>query len=272
MPISPIYTVITGASLGLGYALAEECAKRKRHLILIALPDENIIEIALQLSKTYGIKAIAYEVNLTAENATLTCAAWICENFEIDMLINNAGIGGTKHFSESSSYDIDQIILLNIRALVLMTHQLLPRLREQKQSFILNIASLASFSPIPYKTVYPASKAFVYSFSRGLYAELKDTSVFVSVAHPGGMATSPEIAERMKQHNLFVRHSYLSPEETARICIRQLLKKESMIIPGALNKLLWLLIKLVPAGMRLKIFRKTIVKELAIDKRKLKQR
>src|SRR5690606_15313804 len=114
------------------------------------------------------------------------------DNFNIDMLINNAGLGGDLPFLEASPDYIEDIILLNTYALAMLTRLLLTNLINQKRAYILNIASLAAFSPMPYKTVYPASKAFVYSFSRGLDAELRGTGVTVSVAHPGGMRTNAE--------------------------------------------------------------------------------
>jgi len=256
------YTVITGASRGLGKALAYENAKRNRNLILIALPNENINILSEELSYEFAIKTVCFEADLTNTDQIENVIKQITENYEVDMLINNAGTGGTKQFQNATQNYIDTIILLNIRALVMLTHSLLPVLKRQDKAFILNIASLASFGPMPYKTVYPASKAFVYSFTRGLYAELKNTNIFVSVAHPGGMATSPEIAERINKYNRIVKSTILSPEKTAQICMRQVLKNDSLIIPGFMNKVSWIIIKIVPVWLRLNIFKKTIVKEL----------
>ena len=81
------------------------------------------------------------------------------------MLINNAGIGGSKKFSDASGSYIEKIIQLNVLATSLLTHQLLPNLQKSSKAYVLNVSSLAAFSPIGYKTVYPASKAFIHSFS-----------------------------------------------------------------------------------------------------------
>lgn len=81
----------------------------------------------------------------------------------------------------------------------LLTHQLLPNLQKSSKAYVLNVSSLAAFSPIGYKTVYPASKAFIHSFSRGLYQELKDTNVFVSVVNPGPMKTNAEVSRRIEE-------------------------------------------------------------------------
>ena len=262
MPTSKVFTVITGASLGLGYAFAQECAKMGRHLILLALPDEDLAEKARELARQYDIEAWPYELDLTQEGAIAACVEWIVANFQLDMLINNAGIGGTQRFSGASAAHIDRMLQLNMRALVLLTHQLLPLLQKQPAAYILNIASLAAIGPFPYKTVYPASKAFVQSFSLGLYAELKDTSTHVSVALPGGMATHPEVARRMQKHGLFMRSSYLTPEQTAKICLQKLLEKRARIIPGRLNKVLALFLAVVPTKLRFIIFKRTLIREL----------
>ncbi len=256
------YTVITGASMGLGKHLAIQCAKRGRNVLLTSLPGEDVLAFAQELAKRYSIKAHGFEADLATANGVLSFSNWVEDNFEIDVLINNAGIGGTQRFSEASSEYLNKLLMLNTHTLVMLTHRLLPMLKKSEKAFILNIASMASFGPMPFKTVYPASKAFVYSFSRGLGSELKGSNVFVSVAHPGGMTTNPEVTERIRSHNGLVRFMMLSPEKTAEICIQQLFRHDSLIIPGLGNKVNWLLMKLFPVWLRLILFRKTLVKEI----------
>lgn len=256
------YTVITGASKGLGLEFARMCAKMSQNLILISLPGENLIHTGKCLAQNNNIDIQTYETDLTrTENLNKVCD-WIISEYSVNMLINNAGIGSCDDFLKCDTDYINNIIQLNITATVILTHKLLPLLKNQAQAYILNIASMASFGPMPYKTVYPASKAFIYSFSRGLYSELKNTNVFVSVAHPGGMPTNDEISARINSHSSLIKSTILSPEKTARICITQLLKKEPLILPGAMNKVSWLFFKLCPVWIRLKIFKKSLLKEL----------
>ena len=235
------------------------------NLILVSLPGENIDYTVEYLKIRYSIDAVGYETDLTIEKNVIDLIGWVNQNYTIDMLINNAGIGGSKEFNSASKGYIDNILLLNIRALVLLTHGLLSNLKRQKNAYILNIASLASFGPFPFKTVYPASKAFVYSFSRGLSAELKGSNVCVSVAHPGGMATNKDVSRRIEKYSGLVKSTILSPEKTAEICIRQLLKKDELIIPGFMNKLSYIALKTCPVWIRLQIFRKSLQKELSLQ-------
>lgn len=259
------YVVITGASLGLGKAMAHECAKRDLNLILLALPNENLPGLGNELQKKYGIEVACKEVDLTNPTELEQTAEWINRNFNVKALINNAGMGGSNSFQAINSQYIDTIIMLNIRALVHLTHKLIDNLKANSKSYILNIASMASFGPMPYKTVYPASKAFVYSFSRGLYTELKPEGITVCVAHPGGMATNKNVSSRINSHNRLIRSTILSPERTAEICVRQMLKGDSLIIPGFMNKMSWLFFKIFPVWLRLIIFKISVKKELATE-------
>lgn len=261
-PTCKPYAVITGASKGLGLELAKSLAERQRNLILVSLPKEGIQGTAKNLIKTYNIDVKYFETNLTRMENIIFFTDWVQKNYAVDMLINNAGTGGSCDFTLSEMEYLNTIIQLNMTATVMLTRKLIPVLQQQKQAYILNIASLASFGPMPYKTVYPASKAFIYSFSRGLYSELKGSNVFVSVAHPGPMATTPEISARIRKHNRLIQFTVLSPEKTAQICIRQLLKKDTLILPGFMNKVSWLFIKLSPVWLRLHIFRRSLLKEL----------
>jgi hypothetical protein len=252
MQIDQPYTIITGSSQGLGKAFAEICAQKKRNLILISLPNENNGNLAKNLSEKYGIEAIRYEVNLTKKEELYELVEFV-KGFKINMLINNAGIGGANKFDEVSLDYLNDIILLNIKSLVTLTHQLLPILRQQEEAYILNISSLAAFAPMPFKTVYPASKAFVYSFSRGLKAELKGSNIHVAVAHPGPMATNENVSKRVNALTGVVKFSVLSPEKTAEICLEQLQKKKAVIIPGKLNWFNSLLLRFVPVPLQLRI-------------------
>ncbi|RAV27929.1 SDR family NAD(P)-dependent oxidoreductase [Sinomicrobium soli] len=255
------FTVITGASQGLGKALAEECARRRHNLILISLPGENIGHVARTLTRQHTVEVICHETDLTKEENISRTVSDI-RKYNVNVLINNAGIGGTKKFMDADLTYIDEILLLNMRSMVMLTHKLLPVLQKQKQSYILNISSLAAFSPMPYKTVYPATKAFVYSFSRGLNAELKDHNIHVAVAHPGGMATNRDTSRRISSHGKFIRSSILSAETTASICMDKLLHKENIIIPGKMNRFSSFLQRFIPVDLQLRIFSSKLQREL----------
>lgn len=258
MNSNPVYALITGASQGLGFAMAKSLARRGHNLILVSLPGEKLEHKAFEIRDESQVDIQFYECDLTRKDEIEQLILWIKKNFDLQILINNAGVGCMEHFMSLSFDQTDKILLLNIRSVVMLTHGLLPVLQKQKQAYVLNIGSLASFLPMPYKSVYPASKAFVYSFSRGLYAELKASNVFVGVAHPGGMATNHEVSQRIQKANPVTKATILSVERTAEVCIKRLLKKHPLIIPGLMNKMVWLLTRTVPVGWMLSYLRKDL--------------
>lgn len=255
------YVVITGASQGLGKSFAYELAKRKSNLIIVSLPGQHLSELCRSLQHQFGIKVYCYETDLTHKNNVLQLAGWINGKFNVDMLINNAGTGGTKKFDEATANYIDNIIQLNVMATSLLTHQLLPNLKKQDKGYILNVSSLAAFSPIGYKTVYPASKAFIHSFSRGLYQELKNTNVFVSVVNPGPMKTNQDTTKRIEEQGFFAKITSLNPDKVASFCINQLEKRDTVIM---VNQLSWLLLKIMPVWIKLPMLTNKIKKELNV--------
>jgi short-subunit dehydrogenase len=214
------------------------------------------------MESRYNIRVFYYEADLSESQVVFQLASWALSKGPVSILINNAGIGGTSAFDEASTEYIDNIIMLNIRATSLLTRLILPELKCQKQAYILNVASMASFSPIAYKTVYPASKAFIWSFSRGLYEELKDTGVFVSVIHPGPMRTNSDVIKRIEKQKFFGRMGVVNTEKIAKIAVNNLLKHDSLIIPGFMNKLNWLMIRIVPVWLRLNLLSRVIRREL----------
>jgi uncharacterized protein len=258
------FAVVTGASMGLGRAFALELAQRRYNVVLVSLPGQDLRQLSDRINQEYNVQSFYYETDFSADVNIRNLAASLNERFDISILINNAGIGGTRSFEEAHFDYIDNIIQVNVKATALLTHQLLPNLKRQLQSYILNVSSIAAFSPVGYKTVYPASKAFVHSFSRGLYAELKNTNVFVSVINPGAMATSQEITSRIEKQGIIGRLTLLEPAKVARYSISRLLKRDTVIM---LNPVTWLFSVLLPVWIKLPMMTKIVKREISYEKR-----
>lgn len=254
------YALVTGASKGLGKCFSTELAERKNNLILVSLPNEGLQETAIALETQYSVEVQIYETDLSVKENVLHLARWVNEHFSINILINNAGIGGSKHFSDAREDYLNNIIQLNVMAPALLTAGLLPNLKKKEKGYILNISSLAALSPMAYKTVYPASKAFLQSFSRGLNRELKDTSVSVSVVNPGGMKTNAETTRRLNKQGLIGKIASREPQIVARYCIDGLLKKKEVI---KVNFVSWLFLKTTPTWLLIPILSRKIKKELS---------
>lgn len=262
--ISKNFTLITGAGKGLGLALARECASRGRNLILISLPGEGLCDVCAKLENDFDIIAHFYEIDLTDVHAIDFLVSSILVDFSIDMLINNAGTGGSKPIEQVTSAYIDNIIMLNIRALSLLTHALIPELKRHPKSYILNVGSIAAFSPFPYKTVYPASKAFVNSFSLGLKAELSKSPVKVCVVNPGPVLTNEDVIDRINRYGYLGKISAITPEKAARVCLNELFIGKGLILPGFMTKLNYLAFKLIPFSIRLYFMQRMVSREIKV--------
>lgn len=257
------YTVITGASSGLGSALALGCARRGMNLILIALPGSAVRKMATELERLFHITAYCLEFDLTHTAAVEEYLEKI-KLLEIDFLINNAGMGGTASFLDCSLSYIDKIIQLNIRCTALLTRRLLPQLLNHKKSYLLNIASMAAFAPIAYKTVYPASKAFVSSFSLGLREELQERGLSVSVAYPGPIMTNSDTSRRILLHGFKGRLGLFSTEALAEKIIGQTLNGKAVIIPGLWNRMNQRLMGFMPSTVKARLISGAVKQELKI--------
>lgn len=257
-----LFTLITGASTGLGKELAIECARRKMNLILVSLPGENLPELCANLSARYQIVACHYETDLTDKEKVERLAAWVISNFSVNVLINNAGAGGTRLLETTPIDYIDRLIQLNIRATSMLVRLLIPELKMHRKAYILNVSSMAAFSPLPYKTVYPASKAFVYHFTRGLKAELRNTNIKVSVVNPGPILTNPDVVARIQKQGALGRLSLIPASAIARISVAELIRGRAVIIPGYLNRINVMLMGLIPSGIKLSLSSRIIQREL----------
>lgn len=255
-----MYAIITGASQGLGKSFAIELARRGSNLILISLPNQKLIEVARHLKNTFDVKVETVETDLSIKENVFDLANWVNKNFKVNFLVNNAGIGGSQSFENVNSVYLEKIIKLNILATTLLTHRLLPNLKQHSHSYILNVASLAALTPIAYKTVYPASKAFIYSFSRGLCEELRNTNISVSVVNPGAMSTNKEVRERIQKLGFLGRLTLLNPDKVARKSIKGILKRDNVIV---VNPLSYLALRIIPIWIKLPLMSKAVKREIS---------
>lgn len=259
--IKNTYTLITGASEGLGKALAIECACCKMNLILVALPGPELHSLADFISRKYFVGVLCIEKDLSSESA---CVELFNEvdalDLSVNMLINNAGIGSTVSFDEGSIHLFEKQIRLNVLATTLITRLFIDMLKGNSPSYILNVGSMASFFCLPKKPVYGATKSFIYSFSKTLRKELKKDKVNVSVLCPGGMNSNPAITLMARTGNLLTRLSIMNPEDVAPIALNGLLKKKEIIIPGRWNRIFLIWDKLLPGIIKEILTAKTMKK------------
>lgn len=244
------YALITGASSGIGLALAEALARRGRNLILVARQRDALESIACELTQRFGVEVLFSSCDLSEP---LQISGLLQElelaDQQIDLLINNAGIGSAGAFLNQDWSREQQLIELNILALTRLCHAIGQRMAQQGGGQILNIASVASFQPGPWMSNYFASKAFVLSFSEGLREELKEHNIQVCVLCPGPTRSAFFRNAQMKSTRLEQSSLMMSCEEVALIAVRALDKNRAIIIPGWRNKLMAYWPRLVPRAL-----------------------
>src|SRR5258705_4669998 len=242
------YALIGGGSKGIGYAIAEALAKRKFNLVLIARHKDSLIAAKNKLESKYGVHVELIQFDLSKKEAAIEIAAWCTENnIPLKVLCNVAGFGGSKDYVSLPLDTLRYMVDLNVESCMALSLTLLPLLEKNAPSYILNVASMAGFAPIPIKNMYSATKSAVIFFSYGLRYQLKKKNISVSVLCPGPVYTKPEIkAETKRQLGWFGDQMAVSPEKVGEIAVRKTLHKKMVIIPGHLNKMVAFIIRVLP--------------------------
>lgn len=259
---SKCYTLITGASNGIGKGFAHACAKRGRNVLLIALPDQDLQQTLAELRTTYPECCFdALGVDLSQGESPKEVFNWCQKNgYRIDILVNNVGVGNAGPFLSRPADFYYAQIHLNMVSTVMLTHLFLSELQNHSKAYILNVASLAAFYDIPYKSTYAASKKFIYSFSQSLRKELENTNISLTVLCPGGVITNAEVAQREKELGTVARLTLKSIEEVAEYALGHMFKGKAVAIPGAFPKIYRILGRLVPYSVKLNMLANTFAK------------
>jgi uncharacterized protein len=183
--------LVTGASKGIGEAFAENLAMRGMNLVLVARSLDALKKLAERLSNKYGVLCIALQADLAESDAANSIATELeHRGIQVDLLVNNAGFGLSGSFLSHEPQQKHDEIQVNVQALVTLTHLFARGMKQRQKGGIINIASNASFQPLPAMATYAATKAFVLHFSEALSHELAGDGVQVMAACPGPTATN----------------------------------------------------------------------------------
>jgi len=235
---STLTVLITGASSGIGEALARCCARDGHALVLAARSESKLEQLASGLRERHGVTVDVIRVDLEAiDGAQLLHREVSARGRSIDVLINNAGYGLFGEFSDLPLAGQLAMMQLNMASLVALSKLFLPDLM-QRRGRLMNVASTAAFQPGPYMAVYYATKAFVLSFSEALAEELSDSGVSVTAFCPGPTASGFQDKAAMHDSALVKGRSLPSSDEIAERGWRALMRGQRVYIPGALN---WLM-------------------------------
>lgn len=233
-------TLITGASGGIGEVFARELAANKNNLIIVARSEEKLNQLASQLQEQHKIQVEVIVKDLTEPSATQEVFDAIqSKGIVVDTLINNAGFGDYGEFADTDGERQIKMVQLNIIALMDLTHKFLPQMRQRRAGNIINISSIAGFQPIPYISVYAATKAFVLSFSEALWAENRQYGVRVLVACPGPTETNFFNEANFPISFAAKNNKVSTPQEVVRDTLKALEEdKPTVVSAGTLGKII----------------------------------
>lgn len=234
-PYSGKTALVTGASSGIGAAFARALAEQGTHLILVARSEDKLRNLATTLANQHDIHVDVLSSDLShSEAGQKLFAATQQLGLSVDILINNAGFATYGSFDSLDAEREQQEIMLNVAAVVNLTHHFLPAMLARRSGSIINVASTAAFQPTPYMAVYGASKAFVLSFSEALWAEYRSKGIRVLALCPG--PTSTDFFNVVGTEDAALG-SKETPEKVVQVALRALERGRPSVISGRQNAL-----------------------------------
>jgi uncharacterized protein len=238
-PLAPLTALITGASSGIGEALARCFARDGHRLVLVARSADRLQALAAALHAEHGTRVDVMPADLATPGAADTLARALKKKRRpIDVLVNNAGVLAQGAFCSLSAAQHQQIIALNIAGLTAMLAAFLPPMLARGHGRVLNVASIAAFQPLPGLASYAASKAYVLSLTEALAEELRGSGVSVTALCPGITATGMLSGAAAHNDKLANLPSFLvgAVDEVAAQGYRACLAGDVIVVPGAMNR------------------------------------
>jgi len=233
-PSTGTAALVTGASAGIGQAIARALASRNHNVVLVARREERLSELAAELEKAHGIRAIPVATDLADPQARATLPARVAEQgVEIGVLVNNAGFGTAGPFVEQEvESEIAQLRIL-CEAVVDLTGRFAPAMAQRRSGAILTVASSSGFQPLPQTAGYGAAKAWAVSFSEALHEELRHQGVAVTAVCPGPVKTEFfDVSGPHPVEDFFPKFIHLSAERVAKNALTALDRNQRLVVPG----------------------------------------
>jgi uncharacterized protein len=247
------YILITGATSGIGEQLARQLAEQQRNLILVARSEDKLRQLQKELSTSHGVSVLYFVKDLSNKGGAEELYVEVRQqDLLVTHLVNNAGVGNYGHFTATSLEEEVAMIELNISSLVILTKLFAKDMVVRGSGRIMNIASVIAFLPMPYMSVYSATKSFVLAFSQTLAAELEDTGVVVTALAPGITETA-FVSPELRQTNLVKSGKPASVETVAAEGVKLLLHGKGKKIVGFQNRLNAVVAALLPERVMIKI-------------------
>ena len=251
--------LVTGASTGIGYAIAKELARRGANLILSATArsEDKLHELSSEI-KDLGSECHIFLEDLSRLNSGRSLYDQIkLQNLHVNLLINNAGYGRWGTFHEVEMEDYADMIQLNITSLSELSHLFIPDMISEGEGGVINVGSVASLTPVPYSSVYAATKAYVLSLSEGLRYEYRNSNIRIMALLPGATvsnfgqvatAKSDKLRERLNKRSKRSAAGtvFQTSHEVAVECLDGFTKDKQFIIPGKGNRRTALITKFMP--------------------------
>jgi uncharacterized protein len=241
------YAVITGASAGIGLEFAKLLAANGAHLVLTARRTDRLEQIATELRSAHNVNIEVFSADLTRPEASAQIHAFTTsQKIEVEFLINNAGFGAFGYAHEIPAEKMLEMIRVNCSAVVHLTRLYAPSMVARHHGDILIVASLASFQPVPFNSVYAATKAFDLLFAEGIAEELRPSGVNVCALCPGSTITEfQKVAEQPDR----VFKSAETAEKVARVGLKAIAAGKSYVISGAMNNIMKEAQRLAPRSL-----------------------
>ncbi|MEH2372963.1 SDR family NAD(P)-dependent oxidoreductase [Nostoc sp.] len=248
--------LITGAAGGIGYELACIFAAHDYNLVLVDRNGIKLVEIAVKFQEEFGnvVTTIVKDLSISTAPEEIFTELQLA-NIKVDVLVNNAGFGIYGLFHETDLAAELEMLQVNLVCLTHLTKLFVKDMVKQGEGKILNVASAAAFQPGPLMAVYFATKAYILSFSEAIANELEGTGVTVTVLCPGSTASAFHERTGMADSKLVKGKKMMDAQTVAEIGFRALMKGQTIVIPGFINKLLAKIVRFVPRNLVTKFVR-----------------
>jgi uncharacterized protein len=229
--------LVTGASSGIGAAIADSLARRGHSLTLVARREDRLRELAAELQQRHGVRACGVVAcDLADPDERDRLAGKVDElGLDVEVLVNNAGFGYAGNFVDADREHQVEMMRVNCETVVDLCGRYLPAMVERGRGAAINVASTAAFQPLPGSTTYSAGKAFVLNFTEALHQELKGTGVTVTAVCPGPVRTEFVDAAGIKRADSTPDFVWMSAEDVAEEAVKAAEAGKRAVVPGRLN-------------------------------------